>query len=213
VGYSYVPGQGTRTLTEHWDGSTWTLVDSPNPTTAGGVVTNVSLNAVGCTSASDCWALGSTASDNVFGAANNVTLIEHWDGRSWTVLPAPSIGWIFGVACLAGSDCWAVGAVGLNNVGLAEHWDGSFWSVVSSANGAVAPYNVPVQLTGMACSSTSDCWAAGYETYRPVGILSGTVEHWDGMSWKAARVADTDYSRLFDITCPSASNCWAVGWY
>jgi hypothetical protein len=66
-----------RTLTEHWDGTAWTIVPSPNPP-------SLSLNfllGVAGTASNDVWAVGTTDF--------NATLIEHWDGTAWTQVPSP----------------------------------------------------------------------------------------------------------------------------
>ncbi|HXC64343.1 MAG TPA: hypothetical protein VNZ67_08295, partial [bacterium] len=61
------------TLTEHWNGSAWTVVPSPAPGT------DSLLRSVRGTSASDVWAVGSY-NDGV----TNKTLTLHWDGHTWT---------------------------------------------------------------------------------------------------------------------------------
>jgi hypothetical protein len=77
---SYTATSGA-TLNEalHWNGSSWRLVKTPDP---GGTVSGDSsiLNAVRCTSASNCWAVGSAAKGN--GVLQNEIL--HWTGRKWT---------------------------------------------------------------------------------------------------------------------------------
>src|SRR5437870_7375834 len=51
---SYVAGSGApRTLIEHWDGTAWAIVTSPNASLPNNV-----LSGVTCVSASDCWAVG-----------------------------------------------------------------------------------------------------------------------------------------------------------
>ena len=51
-----VGSQGSRTLTEHWDGTRWSVVTSPNPlpTTKG----NNFLTSVTTVSSGDVWAVG-----------------------------------------------------------------------------------------------------------------------------------------------------------
>lgn len=59
------------TLALHWDGTSWTQVPSPNPSTHSNV-----LNAVSATTPTDAWAVGSYS---------NRTLVLHWDGTSWSI--------------------------------------------------------------------------------------------------------------------------------
>src|ERR1700735_4902208 len=59
--------QSTRPIAERWNGTTWSLVTVPAP--AGS--TDAYLDAVYCTSATNCWASGGSM---------NHTLIERWNG-------------------------------------------------------------------------------------------------------------------------------------
>lgn len=58
----------------------WSIVDSPN----ADVTRQNELDGVMCVSASDCWAVG----DYYTPANAYQTLIEHWDGTSWTIVPS-----------------------------------------------------------------------------------------------------------------------------
>ena len=70
VGYIYTNGGITfQTLIEHWDGTAWAIVSSPN---TSATQTNV-LYGVTCVSASDCWAVGDYMADSAV-----QTLIERW---------------------------------------------------------------------------------------------------------------------------------------
>ena len=120
-----------QTLIEHWDGTLWAIVSSPN---ASVTLTN-SLTGVTCVSASDCWAVG-------YYIANKVqTLIEHWNGTSWAIVSSPNTvipqsNGLAGVTCASASDCWAVGYYinGSTYQTLIERWDGTSWAIVSSPN-------------------------------------------------------------------------------
>jgi len=57
-----------NTLTEHWNGTAWSIVTSPNASQG-----NV-LSGVTCTSASDCWAVGEYSN----GSSYSQTLIERY---------------------------------------------------------------------------------------------------------------------------------------
>src|SRR5438105_12938109 len=82
----------------------WSIVASPNTST-----TQNNLLGVTCVSASDCWAVGSY----VAGSGAPRTLIEHWDGTAWAIVPSPNTSLpnnvLSGVTCVSWSDCWAVG--------------------------------------------------------------------------------------------------------
>src|SRR5438132_2657024 len=142
VGYiTELNGVNTQTLIEHWDGSQWTMVSSPNP----GSVRD-ELYGVAAISANDVWAVGDSFNG---GNSNNLTLIEHWDGTSWSVVSSPDPGGdntLNGVVALSATNVWAVGS-------LIEHWDGTQWSIVSSPSTGY--------LYGVAAVNPNDMWAVG----------------------------------------------------
>src|SRR5205823_6465180 len=70
------------TLIEHWDGSAWSVVASPNVGSAGS-----GLSGVSTLSGTDAWAVGSSITDT----GGQETLIEHWDGSTWSVAASPSV--------------------------------------------------------------------------------------------------------------------------
>ncbi|HMA33578.1 MAG TPA: S-layer homology domain-containing protein, partial [Chloroflexia bacterium] len=106
-------------LTAHWDGTSWTVVPSPN---AG---SPTSLNTLAAVATNDVWAAGYTGS----GSARR-TLVEHWDGSAWAVVPSPNVGSntnsLAGLAAVATNDVWAGGYVanGSTNQTLIEHYSG-----------------------------------------------------------------------------------------
>ncbi len=75
------------TLIEHWDGSSWQVVSSPNIGPAGQVSSQ--LRGITAVSANDVWAFG----DSVL-ISNQMayTLVLHWDGTSWIIVPSPDVG-------------------------------------------------------------------------------------------------------------------------
>ena len=108
VGEAFGPAPNyTETpLVEHWNGSSWSAVTSPNLGAISGVVS---------VSATDAWIAG------VHGYPGNLggTLIEHWNGSSWSAVPTPNavppgganFDALNAVACLGtGSELMAVGS-------------------------------------------------------------------------------------------------------
>src|SRR6266516_1015934 len=108
-----------KTLIEHFDGTTWRALKSPNSGTL-----NNELNAVSADAGTDAWAVGF----HIVGSAGRA-LAEHWNGTSWTVVPSPTPlggGTLAAVAAVSSNDVWAVGAVGDgDDATLAEHWNGT----------------------------------------------------------------------------------------
>src|SRR5207249_7323896 len=70
-----------RTLTEHWNGTRWSIVRSPNATTGYNL-----LNGVAVVAADDVWTVGQAASGSTSG-----TLVEHWNGVAWSIVPSPNV--------------------------------------------------------------------------------------------------------------------------
>jgi hypothetical protein len=208
VGHTYPQtGNDYKTLIEHWDGTSWSIVGSPNTFSRD----DDYLNAVTCASASDCWAVGWYASYNLGGLGQ--TLIEHWDGTSWAIATSPNTSttdsdYLTGVTCASASECWAVGDYAPSTGSLEtliEHWDGTSWSIVTSPNTSNVDH-----LNAVACASASDCWAVGY--YSNSSATQTLIEQWDGTSWSIVTSPNEDEeSSLYGVTCVSASDCWAVG--
>ena len=213
-----------NTLIEHWDGTAWTIVPSPNVnfTVISGVENGNQLNGVTCASASSCWAVGQFGQFNLAIGGSSGTLIEHWDGASWSIVSSPNPALVDGsandlqsVICALGDDCWAVGYYLDPTIGspqtLIEHWDGNVWAKVNSPNPVGSSGSV---LTSVTCVSASDCWAVGF--YSNGFTVLTLIEHWDisSSSWTTV-ISPNDpiavYNFLYGVACASASDCWAVG--
>ena len=202
---SFNNGSNDQTLIEHWDGSSWSIVVSPNVIGSSGN----DLSTVACVTSFDCWAGGLAAVGGF-----DQTLVEHWDGSTWKIVSSPSTGptqgnEISSIACLTAANCWAVGTFSIiNEQTLIEHWDGSSWTIVASPD-VNANQN---RLDGVSCPSASNCWAVGKAFVG--GNTQTMIQHWDGSSWKIVSSPDSSSSQnneLIGIDCLTTSNCWAVG--
>jgi hypothetical protein len=196
-------------------GAAWSIVSSPNTS----ATQDNYLKDVTCTSASDCWAVGYyNFTGTIFPPSN--TLIERWNGTAWSIVTSPNTSATQGnflndVTCTSASDCWAVGSYYNGSVGrtLIEHWNGTTWSIVTSPNTSATQGN---GLSGVTCSSASDCWAVGLYNISSVDVDQTLIEHWNGRAWSIVNSPNTSATQsnyLSDVTCASASNCWAVGYY
>jgi Protein kinase domain len=117
-----IPGSNStsQTLILHWNGTTWTRVQSPNPGT--------SLNFYWVAVASDgtAWALGETIS-----ASNLSPLVMRWDGSTWQTVPIPGpvLSNPFSVAVASASNAWATVCASSGASGycptLLLHWNGT----------------------------------------------------------------------------------------
>jgi hypothetical protein len=197
------------TLAMHWNGTAWSAVPTPNPVSPcqdGDILWNGNaLHGVAAVSAQDVWAVGSEC-------YSMNTLLEHWDGAAWSIVPGASLPkadgldeWaaLDGVAAISSSNVWAVGyrsSGGLEP--LIEHYDGVRWSVVPSAR----PGRTDSYLSAVAATGPSDVWAVGGAG------TSNFVEHWNGSTWSVvASPQPAGGSSLDAVTAISPTDAWAVG--
>jgi hypothetical protein len=75
-------GLRTETLVERWNGTTWSIVASPNPDPSDGGDND--LVGVACASSpKPCFAVGASANPSV------PSVIERWNGTQWSVAAHP----------------------------------------------------------------------------------------------------------------------------
>ena len=191
-----------RTLVERWDGSTWSRVKSPNAGhPAGG-----DLSGVAALAADDVWAVGSYGQ-----GAPGRTLIEHWDGMVWTIVPSPNKGpypnSLAAVAAVAPDDIWAVGTwftKAFDDRTLTLHWDGTAWHRVKSPN--AGPASAANDLVSVSAVGSDDVWAVGVRGLKTLAM------HWNGAAWSIVHsptpggVAD-----LADVVALGPDDVWADG--
>jgi hypothetical protein len=177
--------------------SPWQVVPSPSVGPA-----RSELHDVAAVAADDAWAVGSFFDQE---EDADRLLIEHWDGRSWTVVPAPNVGagWqgLSGVAAVSSRDVWAVGATSERfgpQHSLLLRWNGRRWKVVT------APlFEKWDALEDVSAVSARDAWAVGNS------YLGGFIIRWDGRSWSV--VPSPNVGWLTSIHAVSANDVWAVG--
>jgi hypothetical protein len=209
VGWS-TNGTQEVTLAEHWNGRTWKIVPTPNPDSGNAAY----LSGVTVVSANDVWAAGSYGISSEDGSSYS-TLLEHWNGRKWRIVPSPnpvgSSSELATTASSAANDVWCVGDYTTDNgasyLTLVEHWDGNAWSVVASPNPAGATWT---QLTSVSAVSTSDAWAVGWSTAETTNTFA---MHWDGQTWsEVASPSPGEADELDAVSMLSPHNGWAVGY-
>jgi hypothetical protein len=209
-------GSFQGTLIEHWDGSNWTVVPSPNLKNGY----QNTLTGIAVIAANDIWAVGYTLT------TNNQTLTMHWNGSKWSIVPSPNGpygNWLFGATALASNNVWAVGASNNQGNTLILHWNGSSWSAVPSPSAQCQYYSCTYNsLASISTVSASDIWAVGtsiYTYYTGEGDANNTYytlfEHWDGNAWSIIPGAATDgpsaLGTLYGVAAVSSGDVWAVG--
>jgi hypothetical protein len=165
VGYESL-GSSDEALVDHWDGTSWTQVPGPagdviligvaaisptnvwvisdtdtyqwNGTTWNSIAHAEStsgpfLQNISASSASDIWVVGLSP------GVDGTPATFHWDGTSWTEVPAPTYGTganaLFASAGGSPRRAWAVGRWGYTSeFPLVLQWDGLAWTVVATAS-------------------------------------------------------------------------------
>ena len=193
--------------------TSWSSQFAPLPPGAQGGV----LNAVSCTSATACTAVGHSANKR----GRSRVLVERWNGSRWSTQAAWSSpnrdADLLGVSCTSKRACTAVGYIGyadpefaVNNesIALVERWNGSRWRV--------QPIPKPKQtyLDAVACASQHACLAVGMGS----GPCDYLAERWNGSSWSTltcrGQIGPPGYAeaRTFSgVSCLSRISCVAVG--
>jgi hypothetical protein len=201
VGYEGDPGAASTTLAEAWNGISWSIQTTPDPSGAG----DSFLEGLTCTSSDTCTAVGyyEGAFPNPGGA-----FAEVLSGSTWSVqqtgFPA---GGLSAVSCPTGNDCIAVGGEGSSTLG--ERWNGHKWSTQKTTDpSGVAFFN---SLNSIACTAANSCVAVG-NTQGGDGIL---IDAWNGAKWStesSSAPSGADVSSLQGVACPAVATCVAVGY-
>ena len=126
-----------ETFSEHFNGTAWKVVRMP-PVNNPDRNAFFRFNAINANSPSDVWAVGDRGIIDV--PNSQKTLIEHFNGTAWSIVPSPSPGSIdvlSGVTTSnASNNVWAVGAdvPAGKSAGqtLTLNWNGTAWNVVAS---------------------------------------------------------------------------------
>jgi hypothetical protein len=203
----------STTLVEKWNGTSWEIVDSPNPTMPGGGESTNELFGVGVAGPGDVWVVGKTAD-----FTTSQSLILHWDGVEWTDFSTPDDGeggWLTAIEVVAPDDIWAVGfdLVNFIQVNLIKHWNGQTWTNVVAPN--VGPF--VNQLQSVSASSKNDVWAVGYHlaVFGTSQVNQTSVVHWNGTEWSVVDSPNNSQlnNYLFGVAGFSAGHAWAVGFW
>jgi len=210
-------------LVAHWDGNEWTATDLPTSDRPEGKGAHHydALYGVDAVSGSDVWAVGAAFDVPV---TFSRTLVEHWDGASWTAVTSPNVAptdpsgsldnSLAAVAAIAPDDVWAVGTYeehGLvldapsSNRPLAMHWDGSSWRIVS------IPDVGQGELTGIAAVASDDVWAVGSSWRTGIGRRTPLLLHWDGRTWMEVDTPTDTTGDLSGVAAVTGGGLWAVG--
>ena len=196
------------TLGEFWDGTSWRLESTPNPTAK--TEKFAELFDVSCASKNACLAVGGY--NNVRGVS--FPLAEIWDGHAWRIAPTPASGTrteLNGVSCSSRRSCLVVGHSDngfFATKGLAESWSGQRWAL-TDFQPSTLPYAV-------SCFSSTRCMAVGETVFTRSGSFSLSAETWNGRTWSTIALSQPAHAyqgQLRGVSCASSRVCVAVGGY
>jgi hypothetical protein len=198
----------SQPLAEHWDGSNWSIIPSPNP--GGSNFYNV-LSEVATISSNDVWAVG-YYTDN---KSTYQAITEHWNGLTWSIVPNASISYaeLLGVKAASSNNVVAVGTFwnGTNWQALTEDWNGTSWNFVGSPTVGASRNNLFEEITGL---STNNIWAVGLSWDNNKGPDQTLTERWNGQSWNVVpspNFGTNVTNDLFGVAEISANDIWAIG--
>ncbi|MGH3712406.1 MAG: hypothetical protein ACRDT4_02940 [Micromonosporaceae bacterium] len=202
VGEYVIDGYGAvRTLIQHYDGTAWTTVPSPNRLTGTGRNQINALRGVTAIAPDDVWAVGYTVSfDDPYR-----TLTMHWNGAAWSIVDSPNYTFpgayntLTDVAAVGSGDVWAVGGSpfgGVSARGLLLHFDGTSWSLQPGPPNF--EFFASSTRNGVVAVSATDVWAVGdYDAW-----------HFDGNSWTVP-AAGAQFAS--DVHAAGPGAVWAAG--
>ena len=160
----------------------------------GGTATNENLNAIHCTSSSNCW-----------GVADNGVVV-YWNGSTWTQDAFVAAENLNGISCADAANCIIVGDAGAASQRpyTIERVGGGAWN--AQDNSAL---NINQPLNGVFCFAGGTCWAVGDPdnavNERPL------ILYWNGANWTRNNSNLNINRALNGVTCTATNNCWAVG--
>jgi hypothetical protein len=187
----------------------WDVISSPNsPPGTDGIYDDL-LYGISGTASDDVWAVGRDCCVAYGSQEYNNSLIEHWDGSGWTIVPSasnqPADTELRGVAAVSRRDVWAVGYSTFPNQALVEHWDGKRWKAVST------PFEPDGQLLSVVGLARNNVWAVGQ------GNGNALIEHWDGKAWSVVNNSSgsnpSALTTLWSVSASGPNDIWAVGEY
>jgi hypothetical protein len=211
--------EATMTITmlfEHWNGTTWSAVDT---LTLGG----------------DALAITAVSPGNVFAvgeAGEPVTAAAaHWNGKTWSPVPTnasiPGAGQtqLTGISADSAGDVWASGYAdnvkGQNfRVPYVLHWTGTEFVMTKVPNPHTKTGTVGGEgslLESVTVLSPTDAWVVG-ATFGLDGAVRTLTEQFNGTTWTTARSPDPSniggiliQNFLASVTSAGGGNLLAVG--
>jgi glucose/arabinose dehydrogenase len=194
------------TLTQHWDGTRWTAVQSAARSPSS------FLHGVAAIAPDDVWAAGYYVSDQTR------SLVEHWNGTLWDLISIPTIGsgnQLRAIDASSAQNMWAVGHY-IDNMTvrpLTLRWQGEKWYVQPVPDLGAGTEG---RLLSVEVIADDDVWAVGNFKPTSSGNAQTLVLHWNGSAWSRVPSPNADPATLNflrGVTAVAPDDVWATGYY
>jgi len=175
-----------QTLTEHWNGGTWTA-NNPAPQNIGSY--DNWLSGVAALSSNNVWAVGF-----YFDSLNSMhTLLENYNGTSWSAQTI-GLGDLQGITKVSSTEAWAIGNYG-GHPQFAHLVNGSWTLQSDNTNYA--------NLYAITAVSSTNVIAVGFSYQGPIAYF------WNGTGWSQTNPSGS--GALLAVYALDATHIYAVG--
>jgi hypothetical protein len=161
----------TAPLVVQYDGSNWSQASLPFPPGTSELLGVLAL------APNNVWAVGWQNPGNP-DYYTNLTLIYHFDGNNWTIVPSPGEPGtnLNGIVANSSNDMYAFGySANSTDTGfdtLLLHWDGSEWTIIPSPNPMNDPNFIFDQLLTGVVPSPGNVWIFGSQFDSQQGVCT-----------------------------------------
>jgi hypothetical protein len=192
VGYYYDSNLAAyRTMTQRFNGTSWSIVPSVN----AGATGYSQLNRVDATSTSNVWAIGS--------------LVERYNGTNWVAMSSPAGVALRGLDVVSPSEVWVAGYSG--SAATVAQWKNGTWTTRYTQASTGRHLTV---FEAIAVDASGQVWAVGWDRDydAPGRPVSSLVVHYNGTSWtREATPNPANRNTLNDVVVLANGEVFAVG--
>ena len=192
VGYYYDSNlAANRTMTQRFNGTSWSIVPSVNASSTG----YSQLNRVDATSTSNVWAIGS--------------LVERYNGTNWVAMSSPAGVALRGLDVVSPTEVWVAGYSG--SAATIAQWKNGTWTTRYTQASTGRHLTV---FEAIAVDGSGKVWAVGWDRDydAPGRPVSSLVVHYNGTSWtREATPNPANRNTLMDVVALANGEVFAVG--
>jgi hypothetical protein len=192
VGYYYDSNlAANRTMTQRFNGTSWSIVPSVNASSTG----YSQLNRVDATSTSNVWAIGS--------------LVERYNGTNWVAMSSPAGVAPRGLDVVSPSEVWIAGYSG--SAATVTQWKNGTWTTRYTQTSAGRHLTV---FEAIAVDASGQVWAVGWDRDydAPGRPVSSLVVRYNGTSWTRETTPNpANRNTLMDVVALANGEVFAVG--